>query len=177
VTTVRIIRTLACALPVVAALCGCANVQANTEPWCRPANPTALMAESVPSATLLPCVASLPVGWEFAGFSADETHATFSIRANADTGGSVDVELRGACPAASSEGRRSDEAGTSLLRTVQQRSPYAATWIYRFEGGCARIDIAFTQPADVRPELAELRRDLSFLPREDLVASFDVPAG
>lgn len=175
-TTMRILRTVACALPVAAMLGGCARVQANTEPWCRPGNPTALMAESVPTATLVPCVRSLPVGWEFTTFSADETHATFSIEADAETGGTVEVELHPACAAAPKEGGRSDEPGTTVARTVEHRSPYAASWIYRFQGGCARIHIAFTKAADVEQELAELRRDLSFLPRADIAEAYDLPA-
>ena len=52
-----------------------------------------LMAQSVPSATLLPCVNALPVGWSFARLDANDRHAKFWLSSDRGGDGSVSVSV------------------------------------------------------------------------------------
>jgi hypothetical protein len=146
---------------------GCGRIGDNREPWCRPVPATELMAVSVPSASLVPCVHDLPAGWTFDGFQASDTGATFVLAGPPETAARAVVGFRPACPAPEGEAVRTDEDGTELVEDVRRRSPYAARWTYRFDGGCARIDLDL--PAgDVDAGTQELAQALSFVAPESL---------
>ncbi len=146
---------------------GCGRIGDNREPWCRPVPATELMAVSVPSASLVPCVRELPAGWTFDGFQASDAGSTFVLAGPSETAARAVVGFRSACPTSEGEAVRTDEDGTELAEDVRRRSPYAARWTYRFDGGCARIDLDL--PAgDVDAGTRELAQALSFVARESL---------
>jgi hypothetical protein len=153
------------ALAVLATSCG--RIGDNREPWCRPVPATELMAVSVPSASLVPCVHDLPAGWTFDGFQASDTGSTFVLAGPPETAARAVVGFLPACPAPEGEAVRTDEDGTGLVEDVRRRSPYAARWTYRFDGGCARIDLDLP-PGDVDAGTQEFVQALSFVARDSL---------
>ena len=162
-------RIVAAVVLLTLGAAGCTRVTEHRQPACEPGSATTLMAESVMSAQLIPCLRALPVGWEFAAFEADDEGATFVLEARSGEDGTVEIELLPRCDeAVVGRTTRSDEPGASLTRAVMSQEPYRATWVYEFPGGCARyrIELALDQlPTD---HLAELRRSLSFVDRKDL---------
>jgi hypothetical protein len=146
------------------ALTGCGAIQENREPWCRPVPATELMARSVPSATLVPCVTELPAGWTFDGFTADDAGSTFILAGPESDAATAVVTFADGCPNAIGRSVRSDEDGTELLQEISGRTPYAARWTYRFDGGCAHVDVDLPADADVDRTTRELVRALSFVP-------------
>jgi hypothetical protein len=157
---------------VVGALClatiSCGRIGDNREPWCRPVPATELMAVSVPTASLVPCVRELPAGWTFDGFQASDGGSSFGLLGPPETTGRALVAFSPSCPGARGSVRPSDEDGVELLEEVRRRSPFAARWTYRFEGGCARIDLALPAGAEVDRGTRDLARALSFVPRASL---------
>jgi hypothetical protein len=124
----------------VVALLGAAacDTQENEEPVCRPGPPTTLMAESVPSASLVPCVREVPEGWSFQSFTADESAASFSMEQQ-DGGGSLTVSLQPSCPSAAppSEGvTRARTTGDDGRTTV---------WTTTFPGGCSVATLTLSE--------------------------------
>ena len=148
---------------------GCTNISEHRQPACEPGSATTLMAESVMTAELIPCVRFLPVGWEFGAFEADEDSAMFLLEARSGDEGSVEVELLPGCVRPNA-GRSvtSDEAGAALTREISSRTPYRATWTYEFTGGCTRYRIVLTPEPGSTDNLGQLRRSLSFLTRGEL---------
>jgi hypothetical protein len=144
-------------------LTACTAVGENREPWCRPAPATELMARSVPSASLVPCVRELPSGWVFDGFTASDSGSVFSLAGPEEGGGLVEVSFADACDGASGAPTRSDEGGTQLLEEIRRDDPFSARWTYRFDGGCARIDVSLAAEADGNRVSQELMRALSFV--------------
>src|SRR5512132_3987076 len=57
-----------------------------------------LMAQSVPSATLIPCIEALPAGWAYGGSDVSNAVARFWL--DSDRGGiqAVEVSLEASCP-------------------------------------------------------------------------------
>jgi len=146
-------------LALVAAACG--RIAEHREPWCRPVPATTLLAQAVPSASLVPCVRELPEGWTFAGYTASDEGASFTLAGPDDSGARAEVSFLHACDGASGATIRSDERGTELLEDVRRRQPYAGRWTYRFDGGCVGVNVAMGAGGRARDVAAAL----SFVPR------------
>lgn len=132
-----------------------------------------LMAQAVPSATMLPCLESLPVGWDYEGLSARNGKAFFFL--NSDRAGirSVEVTLTKSCDTTLATHVPSDEPGTDRYeRTTTDIFPsYVGTRYYLFEGGCASYHFRFGGEGG-----AVLANDVSvglgFFPRSELNQTF-----
>ena len=134
-------------LAVVFMLAGCGAVQDNTRPMCRYGPPTLLMAESVPTAELVPCVRVLPPGWHFGGFDVKNDRARFWLDSDLAGDSALTVELTEGCSLpAGVDPVETDEEGTTMHVGAESSDPAAAElWMYRFDGGCATYRVALGQ--------------------------------
>lgn len=138
---------------------------ANEQPLCGHRSPLTLMAESVRSASFVPCVSSLPVGWSFTGFAADERHATFGLEGEVAEGGRAEVGLTRSCDTSGFQQVQSDRSDVDEYASPSLGA--GATWIFVFEGGCVRVHVAVsTTPSSVRPSV--IRDAIAFVPAEAL---------
>jgi hypothetical protein len=108
-----------------------------------------LMAQAVPTATKLPCIEDLPLGWGTEMATVARGRATFSVGIGSDLLSPVVVTLTETCP-----------VDTSL-----QQIP--------IEGGCVTYRVPpGTEPGSV-PSFDPGGRGLSFIDRSELVASVE----
>jgi hypothetical protein len=148
---------------------GCSRVSEHRDPRCEPDSPTVLIAESVQTASLIPCVRSLPAGWGYGLFQATDHDARFRIETAAGPAAGVDVELVASCPPPTETASPDPtEPGTTVEKAVEQDTPYRATWTYRFEGGCVAYRIALAGEARAADLIDDLERGLSFIHRARL---------
>jgi membrane-associated phospholipid phosphatase/tRNA A-37 threonylcarbamoyl transferase component Bud32 len=113
---------------------------------CTNLEPLWLMAQSVPTASLVPCVRSRPVGWELAEVAVNNGRSLVTL--NHDRAGkrALEVRLTAACdPAGAVEGP-SPIAG---VRHFQRTGPsagggFSATWYDQFPGGCVTSQLRLT---------------------------------
>jgi tRNA A-37 threonylcarbamoyl transferase component Bud32/membrane-associated phospholipid phosphatase len=106
-----------------------------------------LTAQAVPSATRLPCIATLPTGWSFESGVVHRNEATFSIGIDKIGASALEITLTPACEVSAAESTESDEPGTQLYeRHTGSSAPYSDLRMYRFSGGC--ITYRFAVPAD-----------------------------
>jgi hypothetical protein len=156
--------TVATLVALVAAVSACGAPE-NARPICRSDSPTILMAESVPSASLIPCIDSLPGGWAFDTFEADETHATFSLQQQ-DGGGVLDVQLVPSCDAT---GRGVAVEGFPTVQRYRSEvdGGSGVVWISTFPGGCSRAELTFPAPP-AQADVDRMERAISFFPRDQL---------
>jgi tRNA A-37 threonylcarbamoyl transferase component Bud32/membrane-associated phospholipid phosphatase len=115
-------------------------------PLCGTDSLLVLMAQAVPSATSVPCIASLPAGWEHGQVQVRRNHAMFTL--NSDVGGeqAVTVTLRtpDQCDVGDAMPVATDELGTQRYERPEQLPPeLRATRYYLFEGGCVTYEYAF----------------------------------
>jgi hypothetical protein len=163
-------------------LAGCANVASivSAPVACRtdaegpPANGVVLMAQSVPTATWVPCVNPLEPGWRIAGMDARNGSAEFyldSDRNNLDdeeVPHTITVVLTESCDTEGASVVPPDREGMVRLERVTQINPtYLSERFYVFEGGC--ITVLFTVTGKDRSgPLAVATQSIGTVPRQEL---------
>jgi len=141
------------------------------KPDCGTGNLMVLMSQSVPSATLVPCVASLPAGWDLGGVHVKRDRTTFWL--DSDLGGERAVEAKlmrpGACDVSRATPVPSDEVGTDRYEQPERLPPnLRSTRYYLFPGGCVTYQFSFAEGAN--PSLMfNVDQALAFQPRSTLV--------
>jgi membrane-associated phospholipid phosphatase len=116
-----------------------------TAPMCGTEQSMQLMAQAVPSATRLPCVGDLPVGWSVGNAETIGGRSTFTVGVDGGSGSPVTVTLTESCPEA--------VEGTQTMP---------------IDGGCVTYTSALSEPGV--PSF-DGGGGLSFVPRETLVAA------
>jgi hypothetical protein len=141
-----------------------------------PAEGVVLMAQSVPTASWVPCLQAMPLGWKFRDLDARSDSASFWLGPTHDPTHTIEVRLTESCSTEGATQVRSDRAEMTRLQVVSQVSPdFIGQRLYVFDGGC--ITMAFdlggknsseglavaTQAFDAvsRDELRELVREES----------------
>jgi membrane-associated phospholipid phosphatase/tRNA A-37 threonylcarbamoyl transferase component Bud32 len=155
------------------------DLPVSVPPDCGTGRLMVLMAQAVPSATQVPCVASLPAGWELGGAHVERDDATFWL--DSDLGGEKAVTVSlvppGDCDVSGATPVPSDEVGTERYERPEQLRPgLRSTRYYVFPGGCATYEIALDAGAD--PTLVfSAEQALAFEPRTTLVEHVRDTAG
>jgi hypothetical protein len=150
----------------------CASASGVSLPGCGRADDSvfALMAQAVPSATQLPCVKDLPVGWTFSGASIRDGEAQLWLDSTIAGVHAVEIALTGACdigvavevPAAP------DEVGMRTYVLPDLPPAFSGQRILLFQGGCVTYRYHFAGEAP--PTLAlEAEEALSFTARSEIV--------
>jgi hypothetical protein len=109
-----------------------------------------LLAQSVPSATELPCVSEFPAGWTFGGSEISRGLSRFWL--DSDRGGihAVEVSLLPTCDTEGADEQQpaANEAGTRVFFRVDSLEPsFRGTRFLLFDGGCISYAFRFTNGA------------------------------
>ena len=144
--------------------------------------PLWLMAQSVPSASLVPCVSSLPAGWRFITVPEEPTQSAarngwsiFTLRKYLV--GSLLVRLSATCDTTGAVQQPSDQPGAQRYeRTGQGPSGRAATWYTVFPGGCVTAQLDWTSAADAGIA-TEARSIIDFTTRQALQQALEQRSG
>jgi hypothetical protein len=104
-------------------------------------NSVILMAQSVPTATRVPCIsAALPLGWSFHHLDARNGASRFWLDSDRDGQQAVEVRLTETCDTGGATEVPTDREGMRRLERVDRMSPsYAGARYYLFEGGCVTV--------------------------------------
>jgi hypothetical protein len=132
------------------------------------ADAVVLMAQSVPTASRVPCVAGLPLGWHFAGMDARNGEAAFWLDSDRDGDRAIEVRLTGTCDTDRATEIPSDRDGMRRYELVKEVTPrYQGSRFYLFEGGC--LTLAFALSGENRGEpLALAAQAIDVLRRAEL---------
>jgi tRNA A-37 threonylcarbamoyl transferase component Bud32/membrane-associated phospholipid phosphatase len=137
-------------------------------PQCVVSDPVMLMAQSVPTAAMVPCVENFPVGWSFNAM--DVVNGRSRLFLDSDRAGFqvVDVTLTETCDVDGATEVPTDEPGTQRFeRIVLRQDRYAGARYYRFDGGCVTYEFDFHGPG--RTVLAdEASLVLGFITRDEI---------
>jgi hypothetical protein len=146
------------------------------QPACEAQTVTVLMAQTVPTATAVPCVAALPTGLSFAGATASNGQSRFWLDSDRAGDRAVTVTLTRDCDTSSARPVSTDEAGTDRFDDDAAASRGGPDRFYRLAGGCVTYD--YSDSARTDPELiAAVDEALGFLARDDLVSYVQEQAG
>jgi tRNA A-37 threonylcarbamoyl transferase component Bud32/membrane-associated phospholipid phosphatase len=137
-------------------------------PSCDMNDPLILMAQSVPTAQLVPCIETLPVGWSFNAM--DVVNGRSRLFLDSDRAGFqvVDVSLTESCDVTNATEVPTDEPETRRYERIALRqNRYTGSRYYVFDGGC--VTYAFDFLGEGRTVLAdEVSVALSFLARAEI---------
>jgi hypothetical protein len=133
-----------------------------------PSNGVILMAQSVPTASFVPCLEAMPVGWRFADMEARSDSAAFWLDADRYGTHAIEVRLSESCDITDATEIPSDRQDMVRLERVTMVSPqYVGQRFYLFEGGC--ISVLFRLSGRERSEaLALATQAIGAVHREDL---------
>ena len=138
-----------------------------------------LVAQAVPTATLLPCIAEFPAGWIFGGSEIRSGFVRFWLDSDRAGLQALEVRLTRQCDVSSAVEVTpgADEAGARRFEEPISLPPrFVANRYYVFEGGCVTYRFAFN--VDASPTLSfDVDEALSFRPRAALVAEMRKQVG
>jgi serine/threonine protein kinase len=138
-----------------------------------------LMAQAVPSATSVPCVAALPAGWRFGGVAVQRDKAWFWLDSDRAGGRAVEVTLLPpeACVVDGATAVPSDEVGTRRFERPERLPPAVqSTRYYLFTGGCVTYQFSFTSDANASL-MFDVDNAVGFERRADLVNAVEETSG
>jgi tRNA A-37 threonylcarbamoyl transferase component Bud32 len=137
---------------------------------CGDLEPLWLMAQSVPSASLVPCVQLLPVGWSVAEVTVNNGRSVITVDHDRAGKGAVVVRLTtpAACDLAGAQEVTSELRGARRYWRVDGNAPgFSATRAYVFSGGC--VTARLTAPAGSGQQLiTETSAAFGFTTRQQL---------
>lgn len=167
-------KTLAIAgsLLVVLASTAC-TAESGEQPLCSQPEDSILVleAQSVPSATRLPCIAELPIGWRFGGSLVRDDGATFWLDHDRAGYHAVEVQLVGSCSVAEAVEvpPAPDEVGLRAYQQPESLQPFTGSRILVFDGGCIVHRYRFAEGSE-SSLVIEADRAISTLPRATIVS-------
>ena len=129
-----------------------------------------LQAQSVPSATRIPCIAELPLGWRFSDSFVRDDGATLWLDHDRAGVHAVEVELMARCDVSQAVEvpPAPDEIGMRTYQSPESLDPYVGSRTLVFDGGCIIASYRFAQGSE--PALViEADRAISTLPRSTIV--------
>ncbi len=133
-----------------------------------PTNGVILMAQSVPTASFVPCLEGMPVGWHFAALDARSGSARFWLDSDRYGTHAIEVRLTESCDTRRATEIPSEQPEMRRMERVTQVNPqFVARRFYLFDGGC--ITVVFTLAgSDSSEPLAVATQGLGVVAREDL---------
>jgi tRNA A-37 threonylcarbamoyl transferase component Bud32/membrane-associated phospholipid phosphatase len=141
---------------------------------CGDLEPLWLMAQSVPSASMVPCVRFLPVGWSVAEVAVNNGRSVLTLDHDRAGDQALVVRLTAACDPAGAVQGPSATAGVRHLQRTESSAggEFTATWYDLFPGGCVTSRLHLT--TDPNGEFAaQAPQVLGFTTRQTLQQALD----
>jgi hypothetical protein len=146
---------------------GCAVTTTAAMPRCEASQRLGIVAQSVPGAAYLPCVAELPSGWSFESFEVDDDGTRFSLRSDRSDR-PVDVELAATCDVGTATPVAPRDEGVRTYLATESVSPrYAGRFYDVFVDGCVTYEFDFARGPHIAL-IDELQRAVHLYPRRQL---------
>ena len=109
----------------------------STDLSCGDLEPLWLQAQAVPSASLVPCVRYLPVGWSVAEVAVNNGRSVITLDHDRASAAALVVRLTAACdPGGAVEGPSATAGVRHFQRIESPTGEFTATWYDQFPGGC-----------------------------------------
>jgi len=117
-------------------------------PGCDELEPLWLEAQAVPSASLVPCVRSLPEGWTLGAANVRNDWSRFTLDHDRVGRPALVVRLTADCDTTGATPAPSDQPGTQRYERTAPGHPGPATTYTVFPGGCVTVEFRSTSNLD-----------------------------
>jgi hypothetical protein len=112
---------------------------------CSDLEPLWLQAQAVPSASLVPCVRFLPVGWSVAQVTVNDGRSVITLDHDRAGAAALVVRLTAACtPTGAVQGPSATPGVRHYQGTESRAGEFTATWYDQFPGGCVTSRLHLT---------------------------------
>jgi hypothetical protein len=140
---------------------------------CTELEPLWLEAQSVPTASRVPCLRALPAGWMVDEMVVNDRRSVLTLGHDRAGSSVAIVRLSASCDPAGADEATSAQPGARRYVRVERRVPvFSVTWLDMFSGGC--ITTRLTVPPDQAAQLSsEATALLGFKTREALQQALD----
>jgi hypothetical protein len=136
-------------LAATALLTGCAAVS-HPAPGCGDPLRLAIVAQSLPSASYLPCIRALPPGWSTSGFDPSQSGTSFLLNSDRSPGRPVVVQLTATCEPGGANPSPPRAPGVITYTRLTSIAPRFAGKLYDvFRGGCVSYAFDFTSGSQI----------------------------
>jgi hypothetical protein len=133
----------AAGLAVASTLTGCAAVH-DEVPGCGAPLRLAVIAQSVPSASYVPCIRQLPQGWTTSSFDPLRGATSFTLNSDRAAGSPVTIRLVARCSPGAASSVPSRAPGVLTFTRLYSLSPRVTGRLYDvFPGGCVTYSFSF----------------------------------
>src|SRR5215207_5178831 len=117
----------------------------STDLSCTDLEPLWLQAQAVPSASLVPCVRFLPVGWSVAEVAVNNGRSLLTLDHDRAGAAALVVRLTASCDPSGAVPGPSATTGVQHYQRIQSRTgQFTATWYDQFPGGCVTSRLHLT---------------------------------
>jgi membrane-associated phospholipid phosphatase/tRNA A-37 threonylcarbamoyl transferase component Bud32 len=144
---------------------------------CTDLEPQWLEAQSVPSASLVPCLRSLPTGWTLSGATVNNGRSVLTLDNDRAGAGAMVIRLAATCDPAGASQVLSEQPGVRRLMLIHDLAPmFSATRFDLFAGGC--VTTRMTAPVASRAEItSEASLILGYATRQSLRQALEERSG
>jgi tRNA A-37 threonylcarbamoyl transferase component Bud32/membrane-associated phospholipid phosphatase len=155
----------ATATPTLVGSLACTNLE--------PLEPQWLLAQSVPSASLVPCLRPLPVGWMMGTVTVNDGRSVIPLNHDRAGPGVLVIRLTATCDTRGATEVSSDQPQVRRYQRIDRQTPrFEATRFDRFQGGC--VTAQATVPAANQTEItSQLPTILGYTSRQALQQALD----
>ena len=154
-------------LAAAATLTGCAASR-GTVPGCGEPLRLAIIAQSVPSASYLPCSRGLPPGWNTSGFDPTQDGTSLLLNSDRSPGQPVTVRLTATCDVSGASPSPARAPGVLTYTRLDSIKPRFAGTLYDvFPGGCVSYRFDFTLGSQIAL-MEQFEQAIGLYPRQQL---------
>jgi hypothetical protein len=144
---------------------------------CTDLEPLWLQAQAVPSASVVPCVRALPVGWSLGNVAVNDGRSVIALNHDRAGGEAMVARLTAGCATGQAAEEPSGQEGVRRYRLVERQAPFFT--VVRFDvfpGGCltTRIRTPTVNRAEVTGSAAGI---LGLIPRGQLGQALEQRSG
>jgi hypothetical protein len=153
---------------LIAIVTGCSIEQTMPAPSCASGGSNLIVAQSVPSASRVPCLETLPDGWSVTSVSVNQDRSIITLDSDRAGAGAATLRLVPACDVSAAVPATSEYSESERFEHIKQLAPgFTASRFYRFAGGCVTWDFQFDDDASATEAVA-LGEALRLIPRREL---------
>jgi hypothetical protein len=150
-----------------AALTGCAS-STDAVPGCGDPLRLAVVAQSVPSASYLPCLRDLQPGWTTSGFDPAQDGTSFLLNSDRSPGQPVIIELTAACRTSGASPSPARAPGVLTYTRLDSIRPRFVGRLYDvFPGGCVTYTFDFSHGSQIAL-MEQFKAAVGLYPRQQL---------
>jgi membrane-associated phospholipid phosphatase/tRNA A-37 threonylcarbamoyl transferase component Bud32 len=144
---------------------------------CTDLEPLWLQAQAVPSASLVPCVRALPVGWSLSDVAVNDGRSVIALHHDRTGGDAMVARLTAGCDVGQAAEQASGQPGVRRYQLIERQGPdFSAVRFDVFPGGCltTRIRALASSQAEVTAAVPGI---IGFAPRAMLAQALEQRSG